>query len=124
MLMLGQTDITAAFTWAFEKFGLGGAIGIAAIYAGYRLLYQLGVWAKPIAETLANKHGKFLDTATETQTVIVEQGKKTHAVVEIGHDKTHEAIMIGTRLIEAISEGTPQANVVREHCREMRKAVE
>lgn len=122
--MLGQTDITAAFTWAFEKFGLGGAIGLAAIYAGYRLAVALGSWAKPIAETLAEKHGKFLDTATETQTIIVEQGKKTHAAVEDGHDKTHECLSIGTRLLETLMQGTDKESVVREHCREMRKTVE
>lgn len=148
LLLLAQAasgaapDITIdkALGW-LQTLGIPGGIAAAVIgflRLGSTTINRIGTWIQPLIEETFKKHNALVATLEDTQKQLVtlqreslQIQKETHtAIITLvggkmeGHNQTHEAIVIATRMCEKATKGTQNADVVADHCQQIRECVE
>lgn len=136
----GEITVDKALGW-LQMLGIPGGI-VAGVVGFLRLgsnaINQIGTWMKPLIEETFKKHNALVTTLEDTQKQLVTlqreslqiQKETQTAIITLtgtkmeGHIQTHDAIVIATRMCEKTAKGTQHAEVVADHCQQIREAIE
>lgn len=107
--------------WVETIAAIASRLGIpGGVAGGLYLLVRVGRWMQPWAEKFFVAHLDLIDSLKEWQKASSEKLNR----IDTKTDATHAAITCAVKAAEKIGRTTPHAEIINDHAREIREALE